>query len=51
VSHIIGRPDDNLLDIMLGPAGADPEQALVGDRDQGAEDGDGDDDGQPGEEP
>jgi hypothetical protein len=26
--HIIGRPDDDLLDIMLGH-GADPEQGFI----------------------
>ena len=31
MSHIIGRPGDNLLDIMLGDHGADPEQAFIGD--------------------
>lgn len=29
MSHIIGRPNDDLLDVMLGH-GADPEQALIG---------------------
>ena len=39
-AHIIGRPDDGLLDIILGP-GADPEQAFIGGREQGLEEGDG----------
>lgn len=37
-AHIVGRPDDDLLDILLGP-GAEPEQALIGDRDGGAGEG------------
>lgn len=32
--HIIGRPDDDLLDIILGN-GADPEQAFIAGREQG----------------
>ena len=36
MSHIIGRPDDGLLDIMLGD-GADPEQAFIRDRQPGPE--------------
>ena len=28
MSHVIGRPNDGLLDIMLGQ-GADPEQAFI----------------------
>jgi hypothetical protein len=39
MSHIIGRPDDNLLDVMLGQ-GADPEQAFIGGSEQGLEEGD-----------
>ncbi len=38
-AHIIGRPDDDLLDVILGP-GADPEQAFIGGREQGLEEGD-----------
>ena len=40
MSHIIGRPGDDLLDIMLGPEGADPEQALIAgpEQDDGSED-------------
>ncbi len=38
--HIIGRPNDDLLDLMLGP-GADPEQAFIGGWEQGLEEGDG----------
>jgi len=40
MSHIIGRPDDNLLDVMLGH-GADPEQAFIGGSEQGLEEDDG----------
>ncbi len=43
MSHIIGRPNDDLLDVMLGH-GADPEQALIGGSRQGREEGDGFDD-------
>ena len=39
-AHIIGRPSDDLLDIMLGH-GADPEQALI----RGSEEGRDEDDG------
>jgi hypothetical protein len=53
-AHIIGRPDDELLAILLGH-GADPEQAFIGGRDQGlgqgSEDGDGFEDRLLGEEP
>lgn len=34
--HIIGRPNDDLLDIMLGH-GADPEQAIISDSREGRE--------------
>jgi len=47
MSHIIGRPDDDLLDIMLGGQGADPEQAIIADEEQGA----GSEDHLPGDEP
>ncbi|MBW3556935.1 MAG: hypothetical protein KY454_08370 [Actinobacteria bacterium] len=40
MSHIIGRPDDDLLDVMLGH-GADPEQAFIGGSEQGPEEGEG----------
>ncbi|HUQ63370.1 MAG TPA: hypothetical protein VM121_06435 [Acidimicrobiales bacterium] len=40
MSHIIGRPNDDLLDIMLGHD-ADPEQAFIGGSEQGVEQGDG----------
>ncbi len=40
MSHIIGRPNDDLLDVMLGP-GADPEQAFIGGSEQGLEEDDG----------
>ena len=47
--HIIGRPGDDLLDIMLGH-GADPEQALIGGSEQSREQGHGVED-PPGDEP
>jgi hypothetical protein len=50
MSHIIGRPNDDLLDIMLGH-GADPEQAFIGGSEQGVEEGDGFEDRPPGDEP
>ena len=37
-AHIIGRPDDDLLDIMLGH-GAEPEQALIRGSEQGRKEG------------
>ncbi len=43
MSHIIGRPDDGLLAVMLGPD-ADPEQAFIDGSEQGLEEGDGLDD-------
>jgi hypothetical protein len=51
MSHIIGRPNDDLLDIMLGGDGADPEQSFIGGSEQGLEEGDGSEDRQPGDEP
>ena len=48
--HIIGRPDDDQLDILLGP-GAEPEQAFIGGRAQGPEEGDGFEDRLLGEAP
>jgi len=48
-AHIIGRPNDDLLDIMLGH-GADPEQALTRGSEQGREEGDGFEDHVPGDE-
>jgi hypothetical protein len=39
-AHIIGRPNDDVLDIMLGQ-GADPEQAFIRGSEQGREEGDG----------
>ncbi|MFP5318615.1 MAG: hypothetical protein ACLGI2_10010 [Acidimicrobiia bacterium] len=50
MSHIIGRPNDDLLDIMLGH-GTDPEQAIIGGSEQSAQEGDGLDDQLPGDEP
>jgi hypothetical protein len=38
MSHIIGRPNDDLLAVMLGH-GADPEQAFIASSDQGPEEG------------
>ncbi|HWH33772.1 MAG TPA: hypothetical protein VNT56_00445 [Acidimicrobiales bacterium] len=49
-AHIIGRPDDDLLDILLGH-GADPEQAFIGGREPGREEGDGSDARLRGDEP
>ncbi|MEN3314803.1 MAG: hypothetical protein V7605_1037 [Acidimicrobiaceae bacterium] len=49
-AHIIGRPNDDLLDVMLGP-GADPEQAFIGGSDQGLEEDDGSEDRLVGDEP
>ena len=49
MSHIIGRPDDDLLDVMLGH-GADPEPALIGGSEKGREEGDGVEDHRPGDE-
>jgi hypothetical protein len=49
-AHIIGRPDDDLLEIMLGP-GADPERAFIRRSEQGREEGDGFQDHRPGEDP
>jgi hypothetical protein len=50
MSHIIGRPDDDLLDVMLGD-GADPEQAFIGGPKQGLEEVDGVEDRPPRDEP
>ena len=50
MSHIIGRPDDHLLEVMLGD-GADPEQAFIGGSDQGLEEDDGSEDRLVGDEP
>ena len=49
-AHIIGRPNDDLLDIMLGH-GADPEQALIRGSETGLEEGDGSEDHLPDDEP
>ena len=49
-AHIIGRPDDDLLAIILGH-GADPEQAFIRGAEQGGEEGDGFEDHLLGEEP
>jgi hypothetical protein len=50
MSHIIGRPDDDVLGVMLGP-GADPEQALIGGSERGLEAGDDLEDRVPADEP
>ena len=50
MSHIIGRPDDDLLDIMLGH-GADPEQAVIRGSERGPEEADDSDDHPPGDDP
>ena len=50
MSHIIGRPGDDLLEIMLGH-GTDPEQGFIGGSEQGLEEGDGVEDPRPGDEP
>lgn len=47
--HIIGRPDDDVLDILLGH-GVDPEQAFIGGRQQVLEEDDGVEDHLPGGE-
>ncbi len=49
-AHIIGRPNDDLLDILLGH-GTEPEQAFIAGREQGLEEGDGAEDRLLGEEP
>ena len=49
-AHIIGRPNDNLLDLILGH-GADPEQAFMGGCEQGLEEGDGFEDRLLGQDP
>ena len=50
MSHIIGRPNDDILDVMLGH-GADPEQAFIGGSEQGLKESDRDEDRPPGDEP
>jgi hypothetical protein len=49
-AHIIGRPDDDLLDIILGH-GADPEQAFIGGSERGRKEGDDFKEPLPGDEP
>jgi hypothetical protein len=52
MSHIIGRPNDGLLEIMLGDGdGADPEQTLIRGSEQGREEGNGVEDDPAGDEP
>ncbi len=50
-AHIIGRPNDDLLEIMLGSGSADPEQAFIRGSEQGREEGDGFEDHRPDDEP
>lgn len=50
MSHIIGRPNDDLLDVMLGHD-ADPEQAFIGDSERSLEEADDRDARRPGDEP
>jgi len=50
MSHVIGRPNDDILEVMLGP-GADPEQAFIGGSAQGVEAGDGVEDRPPDDKP
>jgi hypothetical protein len=50
MGHIIGRPDDHLLEVMLG-RGADPEQAFIGGSEEGVEEGDAFEDRLLGDEP
>lgn len=38
MSHIIGRPGDDLLDIMLGGQGTDPEREIMDGPQEGEED-------------
>lgn len=47
--HIIGRPDDDVLDVLLGP-GADPEQAFIAGRERRLAGGDGVDGHLPGDD-
>ena len=49
-AHIIGRPNEDLLNILLGH-GAEPEQAFIGGPEQGLEEGDGFEDRLLGKEP
>jgi hypothetical protein len=47
--HIIGRPNDDVFDIIFSP-GADPEQAFISGSQRGREEGDGFEDHRPGDE-
>ncbi len=49
-AHIVGRPNDGLLDIILGHD-ADPEQAFIRGSEQRSEQGDGFEDDLPGDVP
>lgn len=48
-AHIIGRPNEDLLEIMLG-GGAEPERAFIRGSEQGREEGDGFEDDPAGDE-
>lgn len=50
MSHIIGRPNDDLLDVMLGHD-ADPEQTFIGGSEHGLEEGYGFEARRPDDEP
>jgi hypothetical protein len=50
-AHVIGRPNDDLLEIMLGDGAADPEQTFIRGAAQGREEGDGFGDDLAGDEP
>ncbi|HTJ75638.1 MAG TPA: hypothetical protein VL337_09760 [Acidimicrobiales bacterium] len=50
MSHIIGRPGDDLLDVMLGH-GAEPEQAFIRASEQARTEGEGSEDDLAGDEP
>lgn len=50
MSHIIGRPNNDVLEVMLGH-GADPEQAFIGGSEQGVDEGDEFEERPPGDEP
>lgn len=50
MSHIIGRPNDDFLDVMLGH-GAEPEQAFIRASEQAPEEGEGVEDDPASDEP
>lgn len=49
-AHIVGRPNDDVLDIIFSH-GADPEQAFIGLSDHGREEDGSFEDHPPGDEP